>query len=84
MACVYGADNFIRVEEYPADWARFGKSAGYLRNKQMLEEGKPDLVVAFPGGRGTANMIAIAMKAGVKVIDAKYLTVSDASNEYQL
>ena len=33
----------------------------------MLAEGKPDLVVAFPGGAGTANMIEQARAAGVRV-----------------
>jgi len=53
--------------QFAADWKRFGRAAGAIRNKQMLDEGKPDLVVAFPGGRGTANMIAQAEKAGVRV-----------------
>lgn len=54
--------------EFPADWETHGRSAGPIRNKQMLDEGKPDLVVAFPGGRGTANMVWQAKKAGVSVI----------------
>jgi hypothetical protein len=35
----------------------------------MLMEGKPDLVVGFPGGRGTAHMCRIAGEAGVEVIE---------------
>ena len=35
----------------------------------MLDEGKPDLVVAFPGGRGTAHMTRIARGAGIEVIE---------------
>lgn len=61
------ASNILSVE-YPANWNKYGKRAGYLRNKQMLDEGKPDLVVAFPGGKGTANMVKLAEEAGVKVI----------------
>ncbi len=61
--------NFCKLEEYPADWKRHGRSAGYIRNKQMLVEGKPDLVVAFPGGKGTAMMVELANGAGIKVID---------------
>ena len=57
-------------ERFDADWKSFGKSAGIIRNQQMLDEGKPDLVVAFPGGSGTAHMVASAKKAGVKVIEA--------------
>ena len=52
----------------PAEWRRYGRAAGPIRNKQMLVEHKPDLVVAFPGSTGTANMISLAEKAGVKVI----------------
>lgn len=55
--------------EYPADWKKYGKEAGYVRNKQMLDEGKPELVIAFPGGKGTAMMIKLAKEAGVKVIE---------------
>lgn len=58
------------VEEYPADWERYGKRAGYIRNKQMLEEGRPDLVLAFvdkPLGesKGTAMMVDLAMDADI-------------------
>lgn len=72
-----GVDTFARewAVTYPAikrwvakaDWDRYGKSAGPIRNKRMLDWG-PDLVVAFPGGKGTANMIKQAEDAGVKVI----------------
>jgi len=58
----------IPVEIYPANWKRYGKSAGYKRNQQMLDEGKPDLVVAFPGGTGTDMMCYIAERGGVNVI----------------
>ena len=56
---------------YLADWNKYGKRAGYIRNKQMLDEGKPDLVVAFPGGNGTAMMVDISKKAGVEVIQVE-------------
>lgn len=55
--------------EFPADWAKYGKRAGFVRNKQMLDEGHPDLVVAFPGGSGTQMMIKIAKEAGLEVIE---------------
>lgn len=58
----------VPVEAYPADWKRFRGSAGPRRNARMLAEGKPDLVVAFPGGTGTANMIGQATAAGVRVV----------------
>ena len=57
----------VPCEEYKAEWKLYGNSAGYRRNTQMLVEGKPDLVIAFPGGRGTANMVKLAKEAGVEV-----------------
>lgn len=58
-------------KEYPVskeEWKILGKAAGPIRNKQMLDEEKPDLVIAFPGGKGTADMVRQAKKAGVEVI----------------
>jgi cephalosporin hydroxylase len=52
-----------------ADWIGRGRAAGPIRNQRMLDEGKPDLVVAFPGGRGTADMMSKARAAGVEVIE---------------
>jgi hypothetical protein len=57
----------LRINPFPADWNRYGKSAGPVRNQQMLLEGRPHLVVAFPGGRGTADMVRQAQAAGVPV-----------------
>lgn len=44
-------------------------AAGPLRNAAMLEETRPELVVAFPGGRGTADLVARARAAGVPVLE---------------
>jgi hypothetical protein len=57
----------VPMEVFKADWAKHGRAAGPIRNQQMLDDGKPDMVVAFPGGRGTADMIRRAKAAGVKV-----------------
>ncbi len=65
----YAIVNWCPYEEYPADWDKYKKSAGYIRNKEMLEKSRPDVVIAFPGTRGTQNMIDIANKAGVLVLD---------------
>jgi hypothetical protein len=59
----------VPVEAFPADWEKHGRAAGPIRNARMLAEGKPDLVVAFPGGRGTANMCKQARAAGVEVLE---------------
>lgn len=69
MAGKYATERGVPVEAYPAAWHLHGKHAGPIRNRKMLDEGKPDIIIAFPGGKGTANMIEIGEKAGVPVID---------------
>lgn len=56
------------IERYvcAADWKAHGRAAGPIRNAKMLEW-KPDMVIAFAGGPGTANMVAQAKAAGVTV-----------------
>lgn len=61
----------IEVKKFPANRKTHGKSAGPLRNQLMLSEGKPNLVIAFPGGTGTADMVVRANLAKVPVIAAK-------------
>jgi YspA, cpYpsA-related SLOG family len=63
------AEPCVSLEVYPADWKRYDRSAGSIRNEQMLREGAPALVVAFPGGAGTAHMKRIARAAGIKVLE---------------
>mgnify|MGYP000229948581 CR=1 FL=1 len=64
----------IPVEVFPADWVTHGRRAGPIRNAKMLNEGAPDLVVAFEGGRGTADMVRKAKAAGVRVQIATKVT----------
>ena len=68
LAGRWAIDRGLTLIKFPADWDTYGKSAGPIRNRQMLKEGKPDLVVAFPGGSGTDHMVRTSMKAGVPVI----------------
>ena len=58
----------IPVKTYKADWKKYGKAAGPIRNKQMLDEEKPDYVIAFPGGKGTQNMVEQALNAQIFVM----------------
>ncbi len=59
----------IVVEMFHADWRAHGKAAGPIRNQQMLDGIKPDLVIAFPGGKGTAHMVKIAKAQGFNVVE---------------
>jgi hypothetical protein len=71
LAEMYAREYNIPLRIFPANWDKYGKRAGYIRNKQMLDEGEPDLVVAFPGGRGTDMMVMIAESANIPVIKVK-------------
>lgn len=66
--------NGIECITMRADWNKYGKAAGMIRNKRMLEEGKPDCVIAFKGGNGTANMMEIARTSKIEVIEIKDLS----------
>lgn len=57
---------------FAAEWDRYGRAAGPRRNQQMLDEGHPDLVLAFHDNlntqsRGTKDMVSRARKAGIPV-----------------
>jgi hypothetical protein len=62
-------DRQMRVEVYAAEWDKYGTAAGPRRNQRMLDEGHPDLVLAFPlaESRGTWDMVRRAKLAGVEV-----------------
>jgi hypothetical protein len=68
-ADVWAARVNVPVKRFRANWDRYGKSAGPRRNQKMLDEGKPDLVIAFPGGSGTADMVDRARTAGIPVTE---------------
>jgi hypothetical protein len=57
----------VAIRAFPAPW-ELGRRAGAIRNQKMLNDGKPHLVIAFPGGAGTADMVRRAKKAGVPVV----------------
>lgn len=62
----------MNVVVFQAEWGKYGRGAGPIRNKKMLDEGKPDIVIAFhsdiSSSKGTKNMIEQARKKGVEVV----------------
>lgn len=60
------------VVRHEAQWERYGRAAGHMRNGEMIRIGKPDIVVAFfkPGheNRGTSDCVKQAEDAGVSVV----------------
>lgn len=61
----------LQIMPFPADWTRYGRAAGPIRNHQMLVEAQPQLVLAFhnniENSKGTKNMVSIARAAHVIV-----------------
>lgn len=73
LAAAWADRYMVTSTVYVADWRTHGKAAGVLRNQRMLDEGRPDLVVAFADkpirqSRGTADMAARARSAGLPLI----------------
>lgn len=56
---------------YPADWKTHGKKAGPIRNQQMLTTEQPDVIIVFPGGKGTEHMKTIGRLAGIPIYEVK-------------
>lgn len=54
-----------------ADWSTFNKAAGAIRNRRMIDEGRPDIVIAFPGGKGTKGMRQLARRNDILVLAIK-------------
>jgi hypothetical protein len=71
MAHEWAQDKGLVCSEFRAAWREHGKAAGPMRNQRMLDEGKPHLVIAFPGGRGTNDMIQKAYSAKVPVVQVR-------------
>lgn len=59
----------IKTVVYKAEWSTYGKAAGSIRNQLMLDSESPDVVLAFPGGNGTADMVRRSKSQGIEVIE---------------
>jgi hypothetical protein len=63
--------NHVPAYRFHANWSQQGPAAGPIRNARMLDKGKPDLVIGFPGGAGTKDMLKKALAAKVPVLKVK-------------
>lgn len=68
LAARYATKNNVNLTVFPADWEKYGRSAGYKRNVQIIDES--DSVIAFWDGssKGTKHSIDIAKKQGKHLI----------------
>jgi predicted polyphosphate/ATP-dependent NAD kinase len=76
--CAQGADRLARqwanrkripYRVFRAEWKELGRKAGPIRNQQMLDTFRADALIAFPGGKGTADMVRRARKADLPVLE---------------
>lgn len=81
MAAAWGKRMGIGVVAVNADWATYGPKAGPLRNQLMLDTYKPSTLIAFPGGKGTADMVRRSRKFGADVIEIQPAALSNPSTE---
>lgn len=68
LAHQWAVERGYKWKQFDADWNRFGFGAGPIRNAKMITG--TDLLVAFPGNRGTKNAIKNADKQGIEVYHA--------------
>lgn len=75
LAKAWREDRGVDGRTFKADWTGERRAAGPIRNKRMLDEGAPDLVIAFPPGpAGTYNMVKQAEERGIRVIRVDWPT----------
>jgi hypothetical protein len=72
LANIWAFSRGVQPCACPALWDFYGKPAGHKRNLAMLLI-KPNLVVAFPGGTGTADMCEIALQAGILMFSYEFV-----------
>lgn len=68
----YAKEKGYRIEHYPADWDKFKKSAGYIRNKQMAEVANACICFWDQKSRGTSHMITLAENQGLPLRVVNY------------
>lgn len=71
LSRVWAVYRGVPFHPFPAQWrvgGQYNPHAGPERNQRMLDEGRPGLVMAFPGGRGTDDMVTRSLNAGIQVL----------------
>ena len=65
---MYAKSHGFQIEVFPADWEKYGRKAGPIRNRQMAQAA--DMVICFWDGKskGTKSMIECAVRAGKAVM----------------
>lgn len=67
VAEAWARQHNVHVVRYPPNWTLLGAKAEARRNAFMLADSRPDFLLAFPGGRDTADLVRMARAAGLPV-----------------
>ena len=78
----YAKKHGTALKIFPAEWTKYGKRAGPIRNRQMIDyingfENKVVIAFVSANTKGTRNTIAFAQKANIRVIEKQYTVLSD-------
>jgi hypothetical protein len=65
----FAQQHALKLHVYEADWRKHGTAAGPIRNRAMLDAHPNAIVLAFPGGRGTADCVRQARALKMEVIE---------------
>lgn len=77
-AVAWANERGVSLVTFHANWRGHGKAAGPRRNASMIKLMPMDLLVAFPGGTGTADCVRRAEDAGIKILEVKDAAVAPA------
>jgi hypothetical protein len=69
FASQWAKERDVPLRVFKADWKNLGQKAVFALNNDMLKESQPGLVIAFPGGDVTKDMIQIAISVGIEIIE---------------
>lgn len=69
----WALENGVKVRTVQAAWAEHGRAAGPMRNAYMVTHANPFLVIACPGGNGTAHAVETAKRHGLKVVELRWI-----------
>ena len=68
LAELWAKQRQVPSRSYPPDWQGKGKAAGPIRNGEMLRQEVPDLVIGFPGGSGTRDLLLQAQRLNFRTL----------------
>jgi predicted Rossmann fold nucleotide-binding protein DprA/Smf involved in DNA uptake len=67
LARIIAEKHGLPITEFPADWSKYGRAAGPIRNKQLVQASDAVLAFVAPTSKGTRQTITLARERGLPV-----------------